>query len=83
MDRHLHTNHVPYCRGNVALVDQYMRHEKNTTIHTCLNGINHSIYNQNGDIHYTLPLEMYPFVNEVHPHIAISRSTKIHNNFKK
>jgi hypothetical protein len=74
MDRHLHRKHVPICEKNVPMVDQYMKAVKDTYMDPCPNGINHSIYNQYGHIHYSLPLEMYPKVNDIHPHIAISRN---------
>jgi len=73
MDRHLHKKYVPTCPRNAAIVDQYMWPQKDTTKYMCHNGISHPIYDCKGWINYTLPLEMYPPVNEVHPQIAMVR----------
>lgn len=73
VDRDLHKRHIPYCPTRVPQVNQYMWQEKDRTDRTCENGISHSIYAANGDISYTLPLDMYPKVNEVHYQIPLSK----------
>ena len=72
LERNHHRRHVPFCPSRIALVDQYMFPEKDTTERLCENGISHPIYACNGDISRTLPLDMYPEVNEVHPQIRQS-----------
>ena len=47
--------------------------EKDTNKYMCYNGISHPIYSCNGNINYTLPLEMYPPVDDVHPQIKMVR----------
>ena len=73
MDRQYHKKYVPYCETRVAPVDQYAWPELDQAYRVCMNGITHPIYACNGDISYTLPLEMYPNVNKVHPQIPYSR----------
>ena len=73
MDRHLHKKYVPTCIRHAGLPDQYMWPQKDTTSYMCHNGISHPIYDCKGWINYTLPLEMYPPVGEVHPQIAMVR----------
>lgn len=72
MERFLHKRHIPYCQTRVAVVDQYMWPEKDTTERTCNNGISHPIYACDGTVSRTLPLDMWPKVNEVHPQIRKS-----------
>ena len=74
MDRTYHRKHIPFCSTRIAQCDQYMFPEKDQTEPVCENGVSHPIYSCNGWISYTLPLEMYPRVNEVHPQIAMSKS---------
>ncbi len=74
MDRHLHKPYVPTCPRQAAIVDQYMWPQKDTNKYMCHNGISHPIYDCRGMINYTLPLEMYPPVNHVHPQIAMVRN---------
>jgi hypothetical protein len=69
MSRDQHRRHVPFCESRVAIVDQYMWKEKDTTERLCHNGQSHGIYNCRGEISRTLPLDMYPRVNEVHPQV--------------
>lgn len=69
MDRKQHAKYIPWCPPPIGLVDQYMWENKNTNNRICQNGVSHPIYERNGDIHFSLPLEMYPPVNEVHPQI--------------
>lgn len=71
MDRHLHRKYYPVCPNNVPLVDQYMWREKDSTPRSCYNGVSHPIYDCKGWIHYSLPLEEYPKVNEIHPQISM------------
>ena len=60
---------VPFCETQVFLGDQYMWPEKDTQERICHNGVSHPIYNCQGEISRTLPLDMYPRVNEVHPQV--------------
>ncbi len=80
MDRHLHKKYNPQCPRQAAIVDQYMWKDKDTTYYKCYNGISHPIYDCKGWINYSLPLEKYPLVNEVHPQIAMTR--RMHMNYR-
>lgn len=77
MDRHLHLKHQPSCPRNVALVNQYMWDNKDTNKYNCNNGVSHPIYDCKGWIHYSLPLEMYPPVNQIHEQIGMTRRTHL------
>src|SRR5437868_8525060 len=72
VERDLYRRHIPFCETRIALVDQYMFPEKDTADRLCNNGISHPIYACNGMVSRTLPLDMYPEVNEVHPQIRES-----------
>lgn len=69
MERDLHKRHIPLCVTRPAVVDQYSWPEKDTTERVCNNGVSHPIYACNGHISRTLPLDMYPEVDQVHPQI--------------
>ena len=73
MDRHLHKKYIPQCPRNASLVDQYMWKEKDTNKYRCYNGISHPIYDCKGWVNYSLPLEYYPPVDQVHPQIEMTR----------
>jgi hypothetical protein len=64
--------HIPFCPSRYAVVDQYLFPEKDTTERLCNNGVSHNIYACNGSISRTLPLHMYPEVDQVHPQIRKS-----------
>lgn len=64
--------YMPFCETRIALPDQYMFPEKDTTERICHNGQSHPIYSCNGEISRTLPLTMWPKVNEIHPQIFFS-----------
>ena len=81
MDRHLHKKYQPQCPRNAAIVDQYSWGDKDTTKYKCYNGISHPIYDCKGWVNYSLPLEMYPPVNEVHPQIAMVK--REHMNYRE
>lgn len=72
MSRDQSLRHVPYCETRVAHVDQYMWSEVDTTERKCTNGLSHPVYSCDGTISRTLPLDMWPTVNEVHPQIRMS-----------
>lgn len=72
IERGNYRKHIPFCPTRIALVDQYMFPELDTTEKVCNNGVSHPIYACNGDISRTLPLHMYPEVNSVHPQIRQS-----------
>lgn len=76
MDTTSHRRYVPFCETRIAPVDQYMFREVDTTERTCTNGVSHPIYSCRGEISRTLPLTMYPKVNEIHPQIF--RSSQPH-----
>jgi hypothetical protein len=80
MDRHLHVPYFPQCPRTQPLSSQYMWPEKDTNQYMCYNGISHPIYSCNGNINYTLPLEMYPPVDDVHPQIKMVR--RMHLNHR-
>jgi len=71
MDRQLHPKYVPPCPRHVAVVDQYMWPEKDTNNYVCHNGVSHPIYDCKGWINFTLPLEMYPPIDSIHPQITM------------
>jgi len=73
MDRHLHQKYYPQSARHHALVDQYMFKTKDSNKYMAYNGISHPIYSCNGNINFTLPLEMYPPVDDVHPQIKMAR----------
>lgn len=60
------------CTSRPPIVSQYMWPELDQTERVCNNGISHPIYACNGNVSYTLPLDMYPPVNGVHPQIRMS-----------
>lgn len=64
------------CVTRPALVDQYMWPEKDSQERICVNGVSNPIYACNGHVSRTLPLHMYPKVDEVHPQIR--RSSQPH-----
>lgn len=72
VERDHYRRHIPMCVTRPALVDQYMWPEKDSSDRVCENGVSHPIYACNGHISRTLPLDMYPMVNEVHPQIRQS-----------
>lgn len=83
MDRHLHTKYVPSCPRNIPLVDQYMWDTKDTNTYLCRNGVSHPIYDCKGWINFSLPLEMYPRIGEVHPQIAMTNNLHLHQRKQK
>ena len=72
VERDLYRRHIPMCVTRPALVDQYMWPEKDSTERVCNNGVSHPIYACNGHVSRTLPLDMYPLVDQVHPQIRQS-----------
>jgi hypothetical protein len=76
MDTTSHRRYVPFCETRIHPADQYMFPEVDTTERTCQNGVSHPIYSCRGEISRTLPLTMYPKVNEIHPQIF--RSSQPH-----
>ena len=81
MDRHLHPKYYPKCPRNIGLVDQYSWTDKDTNEYTCQNGISHPIYDCNGWIQFSLPLDMYPPINDIHPQIKMTK--KMHLNWRE
>lgn len=61
--------YIPFCETRIALPDQYSFPEKDTTERLCQNGVSHPIYSCRGEISRTLPLTMYPLVDQIHPQI--------------
>jgi len=80
MDRRNHAPYIPRCPRHAGLPDQYMWAQKDTNKYMCFNGISHPIYDCKGDINYTLPLEMYPPENQVHPQIGMVN--RMHLNYR-
>ncbi len=80
MFRDQHKKYFPQCPRRQSLVNQYMWPEKDTNQYMCYNGISHPIYDCKGDINYTLPLDMYPPVDDVHPQIKMVR--RMHLNHR-
>lgn len=81
MDKNLHLKHVPTCKKNIFLGDAYLWPDKDTNKYMCTNGISHPIYDCKGWVNFSLPLELYPPVNEVHPQIEMAR--RMHLNWRK
>lgn len=71
MDRQLHKKYIPQCPRNYGMVDQYMFKNPDSNKYRCYNGISHPIYDCKGWVNYSLPLHMYPPVNDVHPQIKM------------
>ena len=80
MDRGGHMIHIPKCRRNIGLPNQFAWKEKDTNKYSCTNGISHPIYDCKGWINFSLPLEMYPRVGEVHPQIEMTR--RMHMSYR-
>jgi len=80
MDRYSHPPYVPYCPQTPAIVDQYMREVKDTNTYKCETGISNSVYSCDGSISYTLPLEMYPERNSIHPEIKVLKYLSLQNS---
>ena len=80
MDRNLHKKFVPPCKRNISEVDQYSWEQKDTNKYMCTNGISHPIYDCKGWVNYSLPLELYPPVTEIHPQIEMTR--RMHLNWR-
>ena len=70
MDRDVTPSYFPKCPRSIALVDQYLWPEKDTTAYKCYNGISHPIYGCDGKVNFSLPLEKYPVQGHVHEQIA-------------
>ena len=81
MDRTYFIKHIPQCPRQSAIVDQYMWEEKDTNKYRCYNGISHPIYDCKGMVNFSLPLEYYPPVNEVHPQIKMVK--RPHFNYRQ
>jgi hypothetical protein len=80
MDRNLVKPYVPSCPRNIGVVDQYSWEHKDTNDYMCENGISHPIYDCNGWAQFSLPLEMYPPRNEIHPQIKMVK--RMHLNWR-
>lgn len=76
MDTTGHLRYIPVCPPAVALVDQYNWKDKDAKLEygLCNNGIGQPIYNCQGNISRSLPLEMYPKVNEIHPEVRMMQN---------
>jgi|SRR5271155_3114515 hypothetical protein len=72
IERDRYKRHIPFCETRIALVDQISFPEKDTTERICHNGVSNAIYACDGTISRTLPLHMYPKVNQIHPQILRS-----------
>ena len=81
MDRGGHLKYVPQCPSHAGIVDQYMWPEKDTNAYRCYNGISHPIYDCKGWVNFSLPLEHYPPVNDVHPQIKMI--DRMHLNYRE
>jgi hypothetical protein len=74
MDRNLHPKWVPRCPRRVPLVDQYSWPQKDTNYYRCVdNGKAHPIYDCQGNISFSLPLDQYPPTNGFHPDVVSQR----------
>jgi len=73
MDRNLHKKYTPQCPRQAGIVDQYLWNIKDTNYYRCYNGISHPIYDCQGHVNFTLPLEMWPKVDKIHPQIRMTK----------
>jgi hypothetical protein len=80
MDRNLHPKYTPKCPRNIPVVDQYSWDHKDTNDYMCENGISHPIYDCNGWVQFSLPLELYPPRNDIHPQIKMVK--RMHLNWR-
>lgn len=80
MNRSGHKKYIPQCPRQAAIVDQYMWKQKDTNKYRCYNGISHPIYDCKGWVNFSLPLENYPPVDEVHPQIKMVKRS--HLNYR-
>jgi hypothetical protein len=72
MNREGAKKYYPYCVSRYDPVDMYSwpQIDMDSKYRTCENGTSHPIYSCNGDISYTLPLDMYPPDHKkIHPQI--------------
>lgn len=80
MYRNNYKKYVPTCPKTIPVVDQYLWKDRDTNQYTCDNGVSHSIYDCQGNVSFTLPLEMYPPGGEIHPQIPLSN--RMHYNYR-
>ena len=78
--RNWHKKFVPPCKRNIAPCDTVSWENPDTNTYLCTNGISHPIYDCKGWVNYSLPLEMYPPANEIHPQIEMTR--RMHLNWR-
>jgi len=81
MDRNTHPLYRIQCPRNIGLPNQYMWPQKDTNKYMCYNGISHPIYDCDGNVNYTLPLDQYPPEHGIHPQIAMVR--RMHLNYRE
>jgi hypothetical protein len=80
MYRDNHKKHIPTCPKTIPVVDQFLWKDRDTNQYNCNNGISHTIYDCQGNIHFSLPLDMYPPAGEIHPQIPLSN--RMHYNYR-
>lgn len=73
MDRRGYAKYRPPLPHRVALVDQYLWPVKDTNNYTAVNGTAQPIYDCDGSVSYTLPLDKYPNWYQVDPQIRQSQ----------
>lgn len=68
MDRHSHLKHLEMFLPSVPPVDTFLqgRNEGFTSYPILNSGLTSTIYDFNGNINYTLPLEDWPPINDYH-----------------
>jgi len=80
MYRDNYKKHIPTCPKTIPVVDQFLWKERDTNQYNCNNGISHTIYDCQGNVHFSLPLDMYPPGGEIHPQIPLSN--RMHFNYR-
>ena len=55
---------IQWCPNQPAMVDQYMRPVKDTTRRVCYGGIHNPRYDTQGNVHFTLPLSQYKYLEK-------------------
>ena len=73
--------YTPSCTPRIPLIDQYMWDQKDSQDRYCFNGVSFPIYDNSGNINWSLPLEKYPQEGRVHREIAMTRRPRM--NYQK
>jgi hypothetical protein len=83
MERNSHPKHIPTFIPAQPPVDLYIKgRSEDDTAYPILNtGITRPIYDLNGSLHYTLPLDQYPLENDFHKEVYLMQ--RYYNQYLK